>query len=476
MTSASGTNATAFTAVEFDPDRFRQRTFHDAVPGFISGAISPRDYLEDCLATVDEREPTVRAWAFIDPQEARAAADASTARYRAGNPISPIDGMPIGIKDLFNVKGMPTTLGIAGNNVVAGADTAPVQALRAAGAIILGKVHTSELGLNDLGPTRNGIDTRRAPGSSSGGSGAAVGARMVPATLGSQVGGSLIKPAAYNGNFGSKPTVGGLNRGDRLGYSHSTIGMQAGSLRDMWLATMEIAKRVGGDPGYPGVMGGNDLSAPIRPRRLILLETQGWDKCEGRTREAFEMFVANLRLAGVEIIGRRDSSLIEALESAQANLADECLRIIAWENRWNYMNLAEAMAFDYGPAFHKFVGIARNMDLQEYRLLLLKREHCRALMRTLAPLADGLITLSASGPAPLIEKPANPDPIVPYGTNGTSWFTYAASMLGVPAVTLPLIAVEKMPVGVQLLGQQNEDDRITGVARWIAETVTKVSL
>src|SRR5258706_13438811 len=115
----------------YDPASFRQLTFHDAVPKFRDGSDSPSAYLERCLATIAAREPEVKAWTAMRVEAAKAEAAQSTARYKAGKPISPIDGLPIGIKDLFQTKDMPTGLGIAGNEAAhTQADSACVQALR----------------------------------------------------------------------------------------------------------------------------------------------------------------------------------------------------------------------------------------------------------------------------------------------------------------------------------------------------------
>ena len=176
----------------------RALSFRDTVPAFMAGSDTPRAYLERCLETIAAREPVVRAWVVTNESGAREAADASTQRWRAGRPLSPIDGMPIGIKDLLETRDMPTRMGCP---VYRGKfprrDNAAVWALRQAGAIVLGKAVTTELGGAHPGPTTNPFDQRRTPGGSSSSSAAAVGAGMVPAALGTQVGGSVIRPASY---------------------------------------------------------------------------------------------------------------------------------------------------------------------------------------------------------------------------------------------------------------------------------------
>ena len=212
-------------------DSFHPLTFHDAVPAFVDGSDTPRAFLERCLAEIDAREPVVQAWVTMNIPGARAAADESTTRYRAGRPLSRLDGMPLGIKDLIQTKDMPTEQGspIFKGNMTHN-DSALVQALRTAGAVVLGKTVTTEFGMSHPGPTTNPFDERRTPGGSSSGSAAVIGARMVPVAIGNQLLASVIRPAGYCANIAIKPTLGALNRGERMGNSHSHVGIHALSL------------------------------------------------------------------------------------------------------------------------------------------------------------------------------------------------------------------------------------------------------
>ena len=255
----------------YDPREFRALTFHDAAARFRDGSDTPRAYLERCLETINEREPVVRAFVVVNEAGGRAAADTSTTRWRDGRPLSPIDGLPIGIKDLLETKDMPTQMGCeAYRGNFPKRDNAAVWALRQAGAVILGKTVTAEIGGSHPGPTTNPFDPSRTPGGSSSGSAAAVAARMVPAAIGTQVGGSIIRPAAFCGNVALKPTQGGINRGERQATSMSTHGVHAGSIEDMWQVAIEIVRRVGGDRGCLGLIGpldgagGGEAGAPHR--------------------------------------------------------------------------------------------------------------------------------------------------------------------------------------------------------------------
>ncbi|MDP1749400.1 MAG: amidase family protein, partial [Reyranella sp.] len=222
---------------------YKPLTFHDAVPRFRDGADTPRAYLERCLETIAKREPVVKAFTAINEAGARAAADASATRWKVGQPLSPIDGMPVAIKDLLETKDMPTEMGCeAFRGNFPKRDNAAVWALRQAGALVLAKTVTAELGGSHPGATTNPFEPARTPGGSSSGSAAAVGACMVPAAIGTQVGGSIIRPAAYCGNFALKPSQGGLNRGERQATSMSTHGPHAGCVEDMWQVAIEIAR------------------------------------------------------------------------------------------------------------------------------------------------------------------------------------------------------------------------------------------
>ena len=228
----------------YDPRTFRGLTFHDATARFRDGSDSPRAYLERSIEIIAAREPVVKAFVHLNEAGARAAADASTGRWRSGRPLSAIDGMPVAIKDLLETKDMPTELGCeAYRGNFPKRDNAAVWALRQAGAVVFGKTVTAELGGTHPGPTTNPWDPARTPGGSSSGSAAAIAARMVPAALGTQVGGSVIRPAAYCGTLALKPTQGGLNRGERQTTSMSTTGVHAGSIEDLWQVAIEIASR-----------------------------------------------------------------------------------------------------------------------------------------------------------------------------------------------------------------------------------------
>ena len=452
---------------------YKPLTFHDAARRFTDGNDSPRAYLERCLEAIAQREPVVKAFTAMNEAGARAAADQSTARWKAGKPLSPIDGMPIAIKDLLETKDMPTEMGCAamkGN--FPKRDNAAVWALRQAGALILAKTVTAELGGSEPGPTTNPFDPKRTPGGSSSGSAAAVGANMVPAAIGTQVGGSIIRPAAYCGNFALKPTQGGINRGERLATSQSTHGPHAGCLEDMWQVAIEIAKRCGGDRGALGLMGPNNLPAAIKPNRLIVLETEGWADLDAATKAGFAQVLSQLTAAGVGLIHRTDHPFVEALEKAIANGRAICNGITSWENRWYQRGILDNAPDGISARGQATLKRAEAMTPDEYRANLLLRQYAQLAHQAVASLADAAITLSCPGPAPIWTGDVPGQPLAPRPT-GDFVFNAPSSMLFAPVVTVPLMSVGGMPVGVQLMGQQHEDARMAGLARWFSENLKR---
>ena len=458
----------------YDPREFQALTFHDAVPKFRDGGDTPRAYLERCLATIAAREPVVRAYAALNADGARAAADASTARWKAGEPLSPIDGLPISIKDLLETKDMPTQMGCeAYRGNFPKRDNAAVWALRQAGAVVLGKTVTAELGGSHPGPTTNPFDPARTPGGSSSGSAAAVAARMVPAAIGTQVGGSIIRPAAYCGNVALKPSQGGINRGERQATSMSTHGVHAGSIEDMWQVAFEMASRCGGDRGGPGLTGPSAPPAAAKPDRLIVLETEGWAGLEAQSRSAFESLLENLRRAGVTLVRRGDHPWVEALEQAVGNARALCNAITSWENRWYQRNLIDEHPEGVSERAKAVVAQAEAMTPVEYQVRLVERQAAQLRHAAVAPLADAIVTLACPGPAPLWSGDVPGKPLAPRPT-GDFVFNAPSSMLFAPAVTVPLMAVDGMPVGVQVMGQRQQDARVTALARWLLANVPAV--
>ena len=449
--------------------------FQDKRAAFLSGDSSPSHYLDQCLQTIAAREPEVQAWVTTNFEAAKKAAGEADQRYAAGKPLSAVDGMPIGIKDVIQTRDMATELGSPiFKDRQTGFDSASVDALRRAGALIMGKTVTTEFAFVKPGETRNPFDSALTPGGSSSGSSAAVGAGMVPAALGNQVVGSVIRPAAFCGNYAIKPTLGALHMGEGLGLSQLHLGVHAASLEDMWAVASEIASRAGGDPGYPGLFGGAHLGAAQRPERLVFVETEGWQKCDAATRAAFQKMLDLIKAAGVEVISRDSSQLIDEFEVKISDAVRLCRVICSFELRWLLRQYEETGLLSDDLVV--WLEMAENLTMDDYRLALSERQQMRQSMAGIAAFGDALLTLSSVGVAPQMDFLADSgEPEFAYKT-GDPAFNAATSALGVPAITVPKMAVGKMPLGVQLIGPAHGDWRLANIAKWVDREIGTIAV
>jgi Asp-tRNA(Asn)/Glu-tRNA(Gln) amidotransferase A subunit family amidase len=439
--------------------------FFSAAADFAAGTDTPREFLERCLARLEAFEPTVGAFVCYDVRAARAAADRSAARWRDGRPLSLIDGMPVGIKDIIETADMPTEQGsplFAGWRT--GRDAASVAALREVGAVILGKTVTTEFAATEPRGTRNPWDRERTPGGSSSGSAAAVACGMVPAALGTQVVGSILRPASFCGCVGFKPSVGSINRGGSYDYfSQSCTGVVAASLEDAWLVAVNIASRAGGDPGYPGLQGPFEPPSPRRPRALAVLRTSGWKDTAPEARTAFGAAAARLAEAGIALADRDADPIIEAVEGAIADAAPLTRAVNAWEGRWPLNTYRDRDASKLSGSALDRLATAEAMTLAEYGAAIAVRQRNRETYARLAARYDAAITLAAPGAAP-----------VGLGSTGNPIFNVPASMLGVPAISLPLLSVGGLPLGLQTAGFVGEDARLFALTATIRDLLRVV--
>src|SRR5579859_4662817 len=361
---------------DYDPRHHKPLCFTSLANAFAGREDTPRAYLERCLETIAKREPTVRGWAFLNIEGARIQADASTERWKNGQQHSPIDGLPLGIKDMLETLDMPTEMGVRGlKGHFPKRDNAAVWALRQAGAVILGKTVTTEYAGVAPSVTTNPFNASHSPGGSSAGSAAVIAANMVPAAIGTQVSGSMIRPSSYCADYALKPSQGTINRGEAQTKSMLTHGSMAGTLEDMWAVIIEIAHRAGGDPGYPALSGPRSLPAPHRPRRLAVMETDGLAQLDQASLAAFEAVLSQLQRAGVEILRRKDDPLLEEFEQTLPGISKLNLEITAWENQWALRNILMSSADPSAlTAFGKAsIATAEQLGLQGYEHALRKR-------------------------------------------------------------------------------------------------------
>jgi Asp-tRNA(Asn)/Glu-tRNA(Gln) amidotransferase A subunit family amidase len=441
---------------------FAPRPFLAASKQFAAGVDTPRAYLERCLAALAEHEPAVGAFVTTDIPSARKAADAATERWRAGNARSAIDGMPVGIKDIIETYDMPTQMGSPlFEGWRGGRDAAAVYALRAAGAVIVGKTVTTEFAATHPRGTRNPHDPSRTPGGSSSGSAAAVATGMVSAALGTQVVGSILRPSSFCGVIGFKPTVGAINRGGSHDYlSQSCTGPIAATLEDAWVVAREIARRVGGDPGFPRLAGPMTPPSAKKPRALAVLQTPGWSVATAGARQELERAVGRLRAAGIAILTRHDTPLVEKIEQALADAMPITRAINEWEFVWPLNDYHRRDASALSDSMRERLKAAEAMEEGKYEELIAERARIRAQFTELAAIADAAVTLSAPGAAP-----------VGLGWTGDPIFVVSGSLLGVPAVSLPLLEDEGLPLGLQALGFARRDADLIATAAAIRDTV-----
>jgi Asp-tRNA(Asn)/Glu-tRNA(Gln) amidotransferase A subunit family amidase len=298
---------------------------------------------------------------------------------------------------------------------------------------------------------------------------------MVPAAIGSQVGGSIIRPASYCANYALKPSQGAIHRGERQATSMSTHGPHAGCLEDMWAVAMEIAARTGGDPGHAALAGPSTLPAAHRPFILAVMETEGWSGLDEASRSAFEQVVSQIEAAGVTVLRRTNEPELERFERFLAGVRQLTIEITVWENQWAMRNLMAQNPNGVSLRNQAVAATAARIGVRGYQELLRRRTLIRNEYAAFAARADAMIAPASPGPAPIWSGDVPSEPPAPLPT-GDPVFNTPGSLLGAPVVTVPLTAVRGLPMGIQIMGQAGTDARMTAIARWMRDTVRPVSV
>ncbi|MDP6173512.1 MAG: amidase [Rhodospirillales bacterium] len=444
----------------YDPRAPVMVPFHSARPAFMDGIDSPRAYLERCIQVMEAREGVIKAFVNINLEGARRAADAAGQRYKDGRPASVLDGMPLVVKDVIDTEDMPTEYG---SEMFIGRqpewDAACIYWLRRAGVVITGKTVTAEFATRPAGPTRNPYDLERTPGGSSSGSGAAVGAGMAPVGLGTQVRGSVLRPASYCGTYAIKPTYGVITLNGILttsrGINH--LGTLAASLEDAWLTLHWTSRNAGGEISHTHLPGKTQMPAPARPDRLIRLETVGWQSTSDEVKAVFEDFLDLLAHEGCEIIGREDDPEVDRVERMFEDTNEISSALSTWEGRYPMLLWGERGAQHLSEMALKGIEEKEAMDPDAYIHALQRADAMRQAYGPLAGKADACIALTADGPAP---KGMN---------TGDVAFCDPFSLLHVPALTLPIFSFDGLPLGLQLTGFAGNDARLVVQGAWIRD-------
>jgi Asp-tRNA(Asn)/Glu-tRNA(Gln) amidotransferase A subunit family amidase len=431
----------------------------DAARAIRDGAVSSEQLVEACLARVREVDERVQAWAFLDPQHALEQARAADERRREGAPLGSLHGVPVGIKDIFDTGDMPTEDGTVLHAGRTPADDATAVArLRAAGAVIMGKTVTTELAYFSPAKTRNPHNPEHTPGGSSSGSAAAVGCGMVPLAIGSQTNGSVVRPAAYCGVYGFKPTHGLISRHGVLKLSRTLdhVGVLARSIEDIAIACEALVARDEHDPDtrltaripFPDIA----AEEPPMPPRLAFVKTPMWGETEPETREAFEELVAHL--------GDRVQEF-PLPESARDAL------------EWHRTIMEAEMAFNLAAEYEK----GRDRLSEQMRALLERGRSCsafdyQAALARIPQLVEGLSHLFDHYDAILTPSAGGTAPLRSLQSTGSPMFCTLWTLTGMPALNLPIMeGGNKLPLGVQLVGPRHGDARLLRTARWLAAQV-----
>ena len=252
--------------------------------------------------------------------------------------------------------------------------------------------------------------------------------------------------------------MGAINRGgSHDGLSQSAHGVLAASIEDAWISLREIADRVGGDPGCAGLFGPAEVPLAALPTRLIVLDTPGWRVATEQAKAQREGAVARLARAGVAMRSRQNDPVIEALEVALERANPVSRAINGWESVWPMGSYADKDAAKLSQSMQGRLAESLQVTLDDYRTLLAERLNARALYARLMSDHDGCVTLSAPGAAPK-----------GLGSTGNPAFNVPASYLGTPAITLPVLQDESLPLGLQLIGAADQDARVFSNARAIS--------
>jgi Asp-tRNA(Asn)/Glu-tRNA(Gln) amidotransferase A subunit family amidase len=443
-----------------DREKIWQLPAAEAARLIAGGTLTSEELVSACLECIRALEPNVQAWTFLDEDHALAQARRADELKRSGQAIGPLHGIPVALKDIVDTADMPTENGCAlHKGRTPRDDAAVVKRLKAAGAVILGKTVTTECAYFAPGKTRNPWNPGHTPGGSSSGSAAAVAAGMVPLALGSQTNGSTIRPAAFCGVYGFKPTHGLIPRTGILELSRTLdhVGLFARTLADLALLAEELAGYDEGDPD-------TRLRARIPFREILAQEppidpmfafvkTPHWERCDAETKEAFDELQEALgeRLEEVELF----PSVADAWSWHQTIMDTEMAHNFEREWTQGREQLSaqlrtligrgrETKAVDYLRARRAISGAVDSFDE-----LFMERY-------------DAILTPAALGTAPKgLEATGDPSLC-------TLW-----TLCGMPAVSLPLMrGANGLPLGVQLVGRRDFDARLLRTARWLVEKLS----
>ncbi|MGH7662256.1 MAG: amidase [Vulcanimicrobiaceae bacterium] len=389
--------------------------------------ISPVEIVEAVLRRIAHDEPKLAAWVELD-------GDAALAAAHTVDLEGPLAGIPFGVKDVIDVRGLPTRFGAGVASSPATCDAWCVAAVRRAGVIPIGKVQTTAFAYADPAPTRNPWNLERTPGGSSAGSGAVVGAHQVPFAFGTQTGGSTLRPAAFNGVVGFKPTYGVIATAGvgMLAPTFDTVGIIARDAHDATEVFAICDARV------------LQTNAPAKPRLTSLLSYRE-DLSGPQVIAAIDGALEKVRGAGADVQG-----------SVMPRLVDEVERV--WRTVAAYESHAAIGAAvggsQAGPAIRRLVGEGSSIGIEGYRAALESRDRIRAALDRLLASCDAVV-LPAAGQVPERSTPGNAHFLRPWST------------CGFPSISVPVgFDGDGMPIGMQLVTRCGNDGELLALARF----------
>ncbi|MBI4219581.1 MAG: amidase [Chloroflexi bacterium] len=435
-----------------------------AASGFRAGKASPVEMVKALLDRIQKLEPSVRAWETVDADRAIASARVAEKEIRAGRVRSPLHGVTIGLKDIYYTAGLRTTMSSKiFRDFVPTFDCAFVERLKAAGVIAMGKTVTTEFATGDPSPTRNPWDPARTPGGSSSGSAVAVAVGMVPLASGSQTAGSVVRPAAFNGVVGFKPTYGLASRFGVFpcSWTLDTLGWMSRSVTDAALLLDVVAGFDARDPGSVRATA-PEAGASVEPPkgwapRIGLVVSYFGQKASLESSSQTLESVERLKLAGAIVEPFELPQSFDGIHAAQLVIDyTECSMV--------HREMFSERPGDYAPNIRSRIECGALIPAWSYvQGQRLRRQFRREMDEALEGF-DAIVMPSTPGPAP------------DTSTTGDPMFQTPWTVAGLPEITIPTrLSKEGLPLGIQFVGRGFEDARVLRTARW-AERELSVDL
>jgi Asp-tRNA(Asn)/Glu-tRNA(Gln) amidotransferase A subunit family amidase len=410
-------------------------TATEAVSLIEAGSLSATAWIESCYERIRQREPEVRAWASLNHE----VLDEVEVRWRQNRTPS----IPVGVKDIIDVCGQPTMMGTDFHDPEPKSrDSGSIAIMREANCAIMGKTVTTELGHLHPGPTRNPRNLRHTPGGSSSGSAAAVADLMVPLCLGTQTSGSVIRPAAYCGVIGYKPTYNDFDKTGILANAPSidTLGVFARSVEDIGLLRGILLEEPSRGIGM----------ADLSKLRVGILRSPPWETAETEVQDFVEKFMTDVAGIGSRVVDvRLDLEIPRLLKLHRLISGYEFRRSIAFE-RILHIDRLSAVLRDGRLADGQI------LDNRGYQKAIQEVTGLRLKLAQTFQEVDVLVTPSAAGPAPRT-----------LDATGSAAFNSAWSLAGNPVITLPLFRSKEsgMPIGCQIIAGYAEDDLLLAASK-----------